>query len=52
MTGRPAVFFADAAEFHAWLEANHATATELWMGLYKKHVPDRGLIWEDAVIAE
>lgn len=46
---RPALFFADAAEFRAWLEVNHATATELWMGLYKKHVPDRGLTWDDAV---
>lgn len=46
---RPALFFADAAEFRAWLEANHATATELWMGLNKKHVPDRGLTWDDAV---
>ncbi|MWB97158.1 YdeI/OmpD-associated family protein [Agromyces seonyuensis] len=46
---RPARFFADAAEFRAWLEANHETATELWMGLYKKHVPDRGLTWELAV---
>ncbi|MDF1489697.1 YdeI/OmpD-associated family protein [Tessaracoccus caeni] len=47
---RPAVFFADAAEFRTWLKAHHATATELWMGLYKKHVPNRGLTWEDAVI--
>ncbi|HMR47700.1 MAG TPA: YdeI/OmpD-associated family protein [Arachnia sp.] len=47
---RPAVFFTDAAEFRAWLEANHATATELWMGLYKKHVPHRGLAWEEAVL--
>lgn len=46
---RPCVFFRDAAEFRAWLEANHETATELWMGLRKKHVPDRGLTWEDAV---
>lgn len=46
---RPAVFFADAAEFRAWLEAHHATATELWMGLYKKHVPHRGLTWDEAV---
>ncbi|WP_019145898.1 YdeI/OmpD-associated family protein [Aeromicrobium massiliense] len=46
---RPCVFFRDAAEFRAWLEANHGTATELWMGLRKKHVPDRGLTWEDAV---
>ncbi len=46
---RPALFFRDAAEFRAWLEANHETATDLWMGLHKKHVPDRGLTWEDAV---
>lgn len=47
---RPAIFFADAAEFRAWLVENHSTATELWMGLNKKHVADRGLSWEDAVL--
>lgn len=46
---RPALFFADAAEFRAWLEANHESATELWMGLFKKHVAERGLTWDDAV---
>lgn len=46
---RPALFFADAAEFRAWLEANHDSASELWMGLRKKHVADRGLTWEEAV---
>lgn len=46
---RPARFFADAAEFDAWLAAHHDTATELWMGLHKKHVGDRGLTWQDAV---
>lgn len=46
---RPALFFADAAEFRAWLEAHHDTADELWMGLYKKHVGERGLTWDDAV---
>lgn len=46
---RPAVFFADAAEFRAWLVANHDTATELWMGLYKKHVDRPGLTWAEAV---
>lgn len=43
------VFFRDAQEFDAWLAANHATETELWMGLYKKHVADRGLTWAQAV---
>ncbi|WP_395244233.1 YdeI family protein [Agromyces sp. MMS24-K17] len=46
---RPATFFVDAAEFRAWLEQNHETAPELWMGIYKKHVPHRGLTWEQAV---
>ncbi len=46
---RPALFFADAAEFRAWLAAHHETAPELWMGLYKKHVPDGGLTWAEAV---
>lgn len=46
---RPATFFADAEEFRAWLVANHETVTELWMGLYKKHVEPRGLTWEQAV---
>lgn len=48
-TERPARFFADAEEFGAWLAAHHDTETELWMGLHKKHVVERGLTWEDAV---
>ena len=46
---RPARFFADAAEFGAWLAAHHDTETELWMGIYKKHVSERGLTWAQAV---
>lgn len=46
---RPAIFFRDAAEFGAWLEANHECATELWMGLNAKHVEPRGLTWAEAV---
>lgn len=46
---RPAIFFSGPEEFRAWLEANHATETELWMGLNKRHVPERGLTWEQAV---
>jgi uncharacterized protein YdeI (YjbR/CyaY-like superfamily) len=47
---RPALFFSGAEEFRAWLEANHESATELWMGLHKKHVRDPGLSYPDAVI--
>src|SRR5829696_5792517 len=48
-TERPAIFFDDAEDFRAWLEANHESATELWMGLNKKHVEARGLQWAEAV---
>ncbi|MGH3346869.1 MAG: YdeI/OmpD-associated family protein [Nocardioides sp.] len=47
---RPARFFAGPEEFAAWLELHHDTETELWMGINRKHVPDRGLTWEQAVI--
>lgn len=46
---RPAIFFETPEEFRAWLQLNHRSATELWMGLNKKHVQERGLTWEQAV---
>ena len=46
---RPAIFFADAAEWRRWLAAHHDTETELWMGFYRKGHPDAGLAWEEAV---
>ncbi len=46
---RPATFFDGPEDFRAWLEEHHETATELWMGLHKKHVTDRGLTWQQAV---
>ena len=46
---RPAIFFRGPEEFRAWLAAHHHTAPELWMGLRRKHVAERGLTWEQAV---
>lgn len=46
---RPARFFDTPEEFSAWLALHHNTETELWMGLRKKHIADRGLTWEQAV---
>jgi uncharacterized protein YdeI (YjbR/CyaY-like superfamily) len=46
---RPAVFFDDAEDFRAWLEAHHESETELWMGFMKKHVQPPGLQWVEAV---
>lgn len=41
-------WFDSAAAWRAWLEENHATATEIWVGLRKKHVPV-GITWPEAV---
>ncbi|MEO6956344.1 MAG: YdeI/OmpD-associated family protein [Antricoccus sp.] len=46
---RPAIFFDTAVLWRSWLAANHQSEREIWLGLYKKHVPDRGLTWEQAV---
>lgn len=46
---RPAVFFDGPEAFRTWLEEHHATASELWMGLRRRHVEDRGLTWQEAV---
>lgn len=46
---RPALFFDGPDDFRAWLEEHHESATELWMGLNKKHVVERGLTWGEAV---
>ncbi len=43
-------FFKSPAAFRAWLEKNHTTATELWVGLYKKAHSHRGLTYPDAVL--
>lgn len=42
-------FFATAAEFRRWLEKNHATAKELWVGYYKKASGRSGMTYPEAV---
>jgi len=34
-----------------WLEANHATARELWVRIYKKQSGTPSVTWEDCVVA-
>ena len=43
------VFFATPEEFRAWLDEHHATATELWVGLYKKGSGRPSITWPEAV---
>jgi uncharacterized protein YdeI (YjbR/CyaY-like superfamily) len=43
------MFFADPSEFRTWLEANHDTATELWVGFHKKSSGKPSVTWPEAV---
>ncbi|HEY4301315.1 MAG TPA: YdeI/OmpD-associated family protein [Candidatus Didemnitutus sp.] len=42
-------FFKSAAEFRQWLETNHATTVELFVGFYKKSSGRTGLTYFEAV---
>lgn len=42
-------FFGSSAEFRRWLEAHHESASELWVGFYKKGSGRGGIGYKDAV---
>jgi uncharacterized protein YdeI (YjbR/CyaY-like superfamily) len=42
-------YFKTAADFRAWLESNHASASELRVGFYKKDSGKGGLTYAEAV---
>jgi uncharacterized protein YdeI (YjbR/CyaY-like superfamily) len=42
-------FFQTAGDFRTWLEKNHATATELWVGFYKKDSGKPSITWPESV---
>jgi uncharacterized protein YdeI (YjbR/CyaY-like superfamily) len=44
-----AKFFKTPAEFRKWLEKNHASARELWVGYYKKDSRRPSLTWPQSV---
>jgi len=46
---RSASFFETGADFRAWLADNHASATELWVGFWKKGSGRRGLGYQASV---
>jgi uncharacterized protein YdeI (YjbR/CyaY-like superfamily) len=45
----PATFFATPAAFGRWLRRNHGTATELWVGYYKRATGRPSLTWPESV---
>ena len=42
-------FFETADGFRSWLEEHHGTATELWVGFYKKGFGRPSITWPEAV---
>ena len=42
-------FFATAQRFRAWFETHHATASELWVGFYKKGSGRPSITWPESV---
>jgi uncharacterized protein YdeI (YjbR/CyaY-like superfamily) len=46
--GEP-TFFAEPADFRAWLEENHERAAELWVGFHKKATARPSITWPQAV---
>lgn len=52
MKGRSAEnprFFATPAEFCGWLEKNHLSAKELWVGFHKRHTGTPSIDWPQSV---
>jgi uncharacterized protein YdeI (YjbR/CyaY-like superfamily) len=43
------IFFADGAEFRAWLEEHHASETEVWIGMWKAATGKPSIRWAEAV---
>ncbi len=46
------VFFETPAQLRAWFEANHDTATELWLGYHNKRSGRASVTWPDVVDQE
>lgn len=46
---RPWVEITSRAQWRAWLKANHARETGVWVVTYKKHCGDRHVRWPDVV---
>jgi uncharacterized protein YdeI (YjbR/CyaY-like superfamily) len=42
-------YFKSAHDFHRWLEKNHATKPELWVGYYKKSSRQASMTWPESV---
>ena len=46
------MFFETPAQLRTWLEANHETASELWLGYHSKRTGRASVTWQDVVDQE
>lgn len=46
------IFFVTPADLRAWFEANHESATELWVGFHRKSTGRPTIAWQDLVDQE
>ncbi|HEX8850549.1 MAG TPA: YdeI/OmpD-associated family protein [Gemmatimonadaceae bacterium] len=44
------LFFATPADFRAWLEANHAAESELWVGFHRRSTGRPSITWQESVV--
>jgi len=51
-TPKNVIFFETPGQLRAWLEANHDTATELWVGYHRKRTGRPSITWQDLVDQE
>ncbi len=42
-------FFRSQKEFRAWLERNHASKTEIWVGMHKKASTKKGITYQEGL---
>jgi uncharacterized protein YdeI (YjbR/CyaY-like superfamily) len=42
--------FESPEQLHAWLQANHASETELWVRIFKKGTGQPSVTWDDCVV--
>lgn len=43
------IFFSTAEQFRTWLDRNHATTSELWVGFYRKASGRPSITWPESV---
>src|SRR5918999_989237 len=49
MTETETIFFRSPQDFHDWLEGDHETESEVYVGMYKKHTGKHAMNWSEAV---